>query len=292
MKVIPLAFDSMGVRSMATFIQTDVGILIDPGLDLAPRRYGLPPSRAELKRAEELTAKINQYADKTDIFVITHYHHDHYFPEAEFYEGKILLLKHPRTNINYNQKKRAKLFLRKFRAKAREIEYAEDREFAFSGTNVKFSAAVPHGELLSKTGFVVMCSVSHAGEKLVFASDVQGPQTDEAVRWMVDQNPDMLILSGYPTYLTQHADQRLLEECGQRLTEILARTKAKTIILDHHLTRDLEYRDKIDALVRKALSMGRTITTAAEYVGMEPDLLEATRKELHQVEKGGTSLHS
>ncbi|UCB52718.1 MAG: hypothetical protein JSV10_01095 [Candidatus Zixiibacteriota bacterium] len=290
MKVTPLAFDSMGVRSMATFVETDLKIMIDPGLDLAPSRYGLPPTKLEQEKAKELSAKINQHAKNADIFIITHYHHDHYFPEADFYEGKVLLLKHPRRNINFNQKRRAKFFLQSFRSKASKVEYAEDAEFAFSDTKLKFSPAVPHGEVLSKTGFVVMCSLSHAGEKLLFASDVQGPQVDDVVKWIVAENPDMLILSGYPTYLKQRADPRVFEECNQNLIEILARTNTKTVILDHHLTRDLEYREKISAIVEKARSMGRQITTAAQYLGLEPDLLEARRKEHHQAEKNDISL--
>jgi predicted metallo-beta-lactamase superfamily hydrolase len=199
------------------------------------------------------------------------------------------LLKHPRRNINFNQKKRAKQFIGSFENRAKRIEYAEGKEFTFSDTRVKFSAAVPHGEVNSKTGFVVMCSVSHAGEKLLFASDVQGPQTDEAVRWIVEENPDTLILSGYPTYLKQLSDPRVLEQCNQNLIEILIRTNVKTIILDHHLNRDLDFRERIAATVEKARGMGRRITTAAEYLGGEPELLEARRKELHQAEKNDVS---
>jgi predicted metallo-beta-lactamase superfamily hydrolase len=37
MKVIPLAADSLGVRSMATYVEVaDTGVLIDPGATLAP----------------------------------------------------------------------------------------------------------------------------------------------------------------------------------------------------------------------------------------------------------------
>ena len=278
MKVTPLAFDSLGVRSMATLVETDLKIMIDPGLDLAPSRYGLPPTKVEQQKAKELSATINHHAKNTDIFIVTHYHHDHYFPEADFYERKVLLLKHPRRNINFNQKKRAKLFLQSFRSKASKVEYAEDAEFAFSDTKLKFSPAVPHGEVHSKTGFVVMCSISHAGEKLVFASDVQGPQTDDVVKWIVDEDPNMLILSGYPSYLRQRADPRVFEACNQNLIEILARTNTKTMLLDHHLTT-----------VQKARLMGRQITTAAQYLGLEPELLEARRKELHQAEKTDVS---
>ena len=285
MEVTPLAFDSLGVRSMATLVETDLKIMIDPGLDLAPSRYGLPPTKLEQEKAKELSATIHERAKETDVFIITHYHHDHYFPEEGFYEGKVLLLKHPRRNINYNQKRRARLFIRSFENRVKRIEYAEDKEFTFSDTKIKFSPAVSHGEIFSKTGFVVMCSIIHAGEKLVFASDVQGPQTDDVVRWIVAENSNMLILSGYPTYLKQVSVPRVLEECNQNLIEILARTNTKTVILDHHLTRDSEYREKIAATVEKARSMGRQITTAAQYLGFEPDLLEARRKELHQAGK-------
>jgi predicted metallo-beta-lactamase superfamily hydrolase len=289
-KVTPLAFDSLGVRSMATLVETDLKIMIDPGLDLAPSRYGLPPTKVEQERAKELSAAINHHAANTDIFIITHYHHDHYFPEADFYEGKVLLLKHPRRNINFNQKRRARLFTRSFEGKAKSIEYAEDKEFTFSGTRLRFSPAVPHGEIHSKTGFVVMCSIFHAGEKILFASDVQGPQTDDVVKWIVAEDPNILILSGYPTYLKQVSDPRVLEGCNQNLIEILARTNTKAIILDHHLTRDLEYSEKIGATVERARGMGRQITTAAQYLGLKPDLLEARRKELHQAEKNDIAL--
>src|SRR4030095_12254168 len=45
MKVIPLAAESLGVRSMATYVEVGgTGILIDPGATLAPARFGLPPA--------------------------------------------------------------------------------------------------------------------------------------------------------------------------------------------------------------------------------------------------------
>ena len=292
MKVVPLAFDSMGVRSMATFVETDLKVMIDPGLDLAPLRYGLPPSKMELKRAEELSTKINDYAKETDIFIITHYHHDHYFPEADFYQDKVLLLKHPQRDINYNQRKRAKSFLQSFRNKAKKIECADGREFALSGTKIKFSPPVPHGETLSKSGFVVMCSISHEGEKFVFASDVQGPQVSDSVTWIVEENPDLLVVSGYPTYLAHVTDPRTFEECNHNLIEILVRTNMKTIILDHHLARDMEYKEKVKSTLKKAQSMGRNITTAAEYLGMTPHLLEAKRKQIHQAEAKNMSAGS
>ncbi len=41
MNITPIAADSLGTRSMATFVETgDCGIFIDPAVSLAPRRYG------------------------------------------------------------------------------------------------------------------------------------------------------------------------------------------------------------------------------------------------------------
>jgi len=53
-RIAPLAFDSFGVRSMATFVETDdLKVLIDPGVALAPVRYGLGPHPLEWQRLDE-----------------------------------------------------------------------------------------------------------------------------------------------------------------------------------------------------------------------------------------------
>ena len=46
-KIIPLAAESLGVRSMCTYVETpDLRILIDPGVSLGPR-FGLLPHPKE-----------------------------------------------------------------------------------------------------------------------------------------------------------------------------------------------------------------------------------------------------
>ena len=45
--LVPLAFESMGVRGMATYVETeDLRILFDPGCALGPR-FSLRPSERE-----------------------------------------------------------------------------------------------------------------------------------------------------------------------------------------------------------------------------------------------------
>ena len=116
MKIIPIASDSMGTRSMATFVETkDCKILIDPGVALGPRRYGLPPHPLEIEKLEEDWRNIVKYADKAQVMIVTHYHYDHHNPEyPEIYADKVVYLKHPTEKINYSQKKRAKYFLNRF----------------------------------------------------------------------------------------------------------------------------------------------------------------------------------
>ena len=54
MKIISVAFDSPGNRSVATYVETDnVKILIDPGVSLVSTRYSLEPHPIKLRRLDE-----------------------------------------------------------------------------------------------------------------------------------------------------------------------------------------------------------------------------------------------
>ena len=283
MKIIPLAFDSLGVRSTATWVETDRKILIDPGAALGPLRYSLPPSKIEYRRLEELARVIISYAEKSDILIVSHYHYDHHFPEQDFYEGKILLIKDPKNKINYSQKQRGKEFLGLLGNKPRRIEFADGKEFQFGETRLKFSPPFFHGKEYSKLGYVLITSVSYQGEKLLHASDIQGPQTKTTTDWIISENPDVLILSGYPTLLMGWRFSKFgLMESNQNLIKILSQTKVNTVILDHHLVRDLHYLNKIEEVLKTAEKLKKKVITAAEFLGKKPDFLEARRKELYE----------
>ena len=109
MKILPIAFDSLGVRSMATYVETkDIRIFIDPGVSVSPDRYSLPPHRIELDRHQEMCKAIKHWVSVSDIIIITHYHYDHHNPdEQNIYDAKDIFLKHPREFINQSQKQRA-----------------------------------------------------------------------------------------------------------------------------------------------------------------------------------------
>src|SRR5215831_7536796 len=79
-EVTPLAFESMGVRSMSTLVQTkDVTILLDAGVALGPR-FRLMPHPREFIARDMARRRIEEAADKAKVVTISHYHHDHHTP--------------------------------------------------------------------------------------------------------------------------------------------------------------------------------------------------------------------
>ncbi len=109
----PIWFDSLGAKSMATYISTpDVKILIDPGA--AEMQPGFPaPSKLKKQWKQLAREKIKRFLKQTDIVIISHYHHDHYLWEEDdlvHYAGKILYVKDPNRFINQSQRERAEEF--------------------------------------------------------------------------------------------------------------------------------------------------------------------------------------
>src|SRR3989442_10681201 len=78
-RVIPLAAESLGVRSMATYVEAgDLGILIDPGATLAPARWGLPPADAEWQALRRAHDRLSPCAPRAPPPFFSPYHHDHF----------------------------------------------------------------------------------------------------------------------------------------------------------------------------------------------------------------------
>src|SRR5881409_2433643 len=107
MKVIPLAAESMGVRSMATFVEVDVvGILIDPGATLAPSRFNLPPADEEWEELRRANDRISAYATRAALVFVSHYHEDHFRSDPVSYAGRTVLAKDPRRMVAGAQARR------------------------------------------------------------------------------------------------------------------------------------------------------------------------------------------
>jgi len=273
-RVIPLAFDSMGTRSMATFVKSDFNVLIDPSVSLAPRRYGLPPHEKELKMLERHWRRIKMYSEISDIIIVTHYHYDHHSPETpEIYENKVVLVKNPEKDINRSQKIRAGRFLNVISEVASSVEFADGKTFIFGNTSIRFSHPLPHGTS-SKLGYVLEVAISDDAKTLLFTSDVQGAPLKDHISFILQNSPDIIIMDGPMTYMLGYAySQEDLKNSMENIRRILEETDVRKMILDHHLLRDLNWESYLGDLRKRIL-------TAAEFRGRKNNLLEARRREL------------
>jgi predicted metallo-beta-lactamase superfamily hydrolase len=280
LEIKPLAFDSLGVRSMATFISTpDVNIIIDPSASLAPLRYGLPPHELEVKELHNSIEVIKNYISFSDVVVITHYHYDHHDPgkliPLELLTSKDLLVKDPDNMINVSQRIRASKFLRSVKEVGANIKIADSREFKYGKTLITVSRPQQHGNN-DKLGYVLMVLIRYEGYSIIFTSDIEGFLNDYSMKFI--EGADVAIVDGPPTYLINNAySEDEIRSCVENLA-ILSK-KVSKLVIDHHMLRDLNYRNVFNII--KDLS-GVNVITAAEFLGLEPNLLEARRRELYR----------
>ncbi len=272
MKVKILASESMGVRSMSTFIETeDIRIIIDPSCALCPRRFGLPPHKLEVEEREKRLKNINFHLKLSDIAVITHYHYDHFTNEnAKLYENKILLLKDPLNYSHEGIKRRAKRFLSLLNENT-HIEIADARTYRFGNTEIIFSNPLHHGNKASKVYVLSVC-VKSGGMVFLHSSDIQGINTQNQLNFIVKCQPDILFLDGFPVYLIgKYYTMSDFENSLNLLSEAAKHTH--TLIIDHHLTRCEEF--------RKLIPEDIGFVTGATFMNEEEKLLEAHRKTLY-----------
>jgi predicted metallo-beta-lactamase superfamily hydrolase len=276
-KVTILAAESMGVRSMATVVDTPVArILIDPGVALAPKRAGLKAHRTEMEAALAVQRRLRNELNNITHSVITHFHGDHHpmmeADDSQLSGAQVLLSLQDSTllaigkeSLSRNQSHRRFLLQR---ALGRKLPASE-------GTlhdAITLSRPVPHGDPGARSGSVMMCRVHDGDEVFVHASDIQFLD-DTAVAQIIDWTPTLVFASGPPVYLLAHRPD-LLARARERIVQV-ARTGAR-VVLDHHLMRSREGASWLDALHRDHPS----ICCAADYAGQPRQLLEATRKQL------------
>ena len=277
MKVTPIASDSLGVRSMATYVETKAcKIIIDPSAALGPKRYGLPPAEQEKVALEKTKNQIARTAKQCHILAISHYHYDHYDPSADFYKHKTIFAKDINRNINKSQQKRGTDF-KKIVDDSCDLIYCDDSKHNIGSTELIFSPPFFHGPENVRLGYVIMTTIDDGEKRLLHASDVQGPVTKSAKEYIISQNPDLLIMDGPPTiFLGWKFSMNNLQDAANNLVEIKEKLDCN-IILDHHLLRDLNYKKTFPQPYRTS---GEKVKTFAEYLGKENNTLEAHRKEL------------
>jgi predicted metallo-beta-lactamase superfamily hydrolase len=276
MRVIPLAAESLGVRSMATYVEVgDTAILIDPGATLAPARYGLPPAEAEWDALRRANDRISAYAARASLVFVSHYHEDHFRSDPSTYAGRTVIAKEPRRMVGGQQSRRGVALWTALEgvAKLHSADGWRRREHA---VELSVSPPLPHGLEGTPLGYVVALTVVDAAERerFVFASDVQGPLSAVAVGWLIQQRPTLLYLSGPPSYIERDLPAGAIDRGIDHLLRIMDATGCR-VILDHHALRDPGFATRFERL----WSTGRVVTAAA-HLGVEATPFEARRRML------------
>ena len=272
MRVVPIAEESLGVRSMALFVDLgDIRVVLDPGVSIAPVRYGLPPHPLEIRALSEARRRLQKYVAEAEVLVISHYHRDHFTPNyqsfymwtdvdtwVETYRGKTVIAKST-ASTNWSQRRRGYSLLKDLRRVARQVVEADNYELRIGKSSIGIIGPFMHGD--ERLGRVVGAVLSNGDSILVYLPDqaVEDPSLD------VERIPraDVYVVGGPALYLGK---------APRSLAKLVQLCERGTLVLAHHSLRGGDARTLLGSC--KAL-------TYAELLGLEPRLLEYMRRELY-----------
>lgn len=292
-EVVPIASESMGVRSLCTFIRTpDISILFDPSAALA-KRFNLEPHPQEYKALLHCLEEIKIKAYEADILSISHYHYDHIRPgfreclynlstkneRKDMFAGKNVFAKDNREYINTSQRRRAYFFQKDVKPICKKLDYCDGKRYEFGTTIVQYSPPLPHGPDGSPLGFVLATIIESGGSKVLIAPDVQGPVSRNTLSYVLSLEPDLAILGGPPTYLSQFSD--IDSQSALYCLSNLAST-IPIIVVDHHNLRDPNWREWLSPVNSIAAQTGGLVYTMAGLLKRDELCLEANRNELYR----------
>lgn len=166
--------------------------------------------------------------------------------------------------------------------KSESIHFADGSGFQKGNTKVRFSEPLFHGVEYSRTGWLISTIVEFKGTKLLYTSDLQGPVIEDYAQWIINENPDILILDGPATYLLGYMlSNKDLERSIDNAVKIIENCDLDVMIYDHHLLRDPLYKKHTSRVWETAKERNISLLTAAEYNGDVP-VLEKPENILNQ----------
>ena len=155
-----------------------------------------------------------------------------------------------------------------------KVKYSEGKEFKFDNTTLRFSKPVFHGIEFSRVGWVFYTIVEHENEKIIHSSDLNGPIIEDYAQQIIRENPQVLILDGPMTYMFGYLLNRInLNRAVENAAEIVRSIDAELIIYDHHLPREMKFRERTEKVWNTAKEANKEVMTAAEFLGKEPVVL-------------------
>ncbi len=284
MKIKILASDSMGVRSMCTYVEFEnFSILIDPSCALGPLRNGFPPHFLEIENLLLKWEKIKEYIKKSDILIFTHYHYDHHNPrEIYLYQGKKIFLKDYKE-LNKRQKERGERFLSSLKEKGIDVEIGDKRIYKRDDILFYFSSPVPHGKN-TRQGNVIAFGIKKGKDGFLYTSDIQGYINEDLNEIFYKVLPSIIFLDGPSFYiLPKNEKDKMILEIVDKIYKIKKEIEEfKILILDHHSMRGKGWEEIYSFIKEKIKRNGVELLCAAEYEGNEITPYEAKRREIYE----------
>jgi predicted metallo-beta-lactamase superfamily hydrolase len=279
-KIEILGTESLGVRGLSCVVEVgERKIVIDPGIALGYQRNGLLPHPVQVGVGEIIRQKIiAELEDATDI-VFSHFHGDHVpLTDANPYQLDVKQVQHLFDEVRIWAKGPQGLSQR-MENRAKSLVLALDRDLpdaeAQTDDTITFSKAVPHGEVDSPGGKVMMTKISDGESVFVHASDIQ-LLSSCAISEILNFHPDTVLAGGPPLYL-QHFMKGREENAWNNALRLAY--GVDTLILDHHLLRCEE---GLLWLQRLSKETGHKVICAADLMGSHRHLLEAWRPQLYK----------
>ncbi len=292
--LVPIASESLGVRSLCTMVSTpDVKLLLDPSAALAMRE-GREPHPREYHRLMKTLEQILVEARRADVLSVSHYHYDHVRPGftnlrynlssrdelQRMFQDKIVFAKDNRENVNPSQRRRGFFFEKDVSGVAEEIRWADGQSYSFGETTVSHSHPLPHGPIDTDLGYVIATTIEHAGSRILFAPDVQGPVVSDTLSFIISGSPDAVIVGGPPVYLKRFKDTHR-HAALTSLMELAVRIPV--LIVDHHLMRSKDWKEWLAPVTNAASKARNRVSTMAEIAELETHCMESIRENLYSM---------
>ncbi len=189
-----------------------------------------------------------------------------------------LLEKGRRWFKNQSKKWKENFWVKEFKAGGVEVRFADGQSFTQGRTRIRFTRPLFHGIEYARLGWVIALVVEYGGHKLLYTSDLQGPQVEDYASWIIEEDPEFLIVDGPTTYLLGYLlNQINLGRSINNMCRIIRESSAKLILYDHHNLREAKYRDRLKGVYRTAEREGKNLFTAAEWFGQKPLILRISQ---------------
>ncbi|NIR87042.1 MBL fold metallo-hydrolase, partial [Candidatus Bathyarchaeota archaeon] len=156
-----------------------------------------------------------------------------------------------------------------------QVRWADEREFRFGKTRVRFTRPLFHGIEYARVGWVISTIITLEDEKIIHSSDLQGPVIEDHSEWIIKENPNLLIVDGPSTYLIPFMLNLInLRRAVENMCRIIKETDSELVVYDHHLLRERLFRKRVKGVYQVAEEENKKVLTAAEYLGKTPVVLE------------------